>query len=267
LRAEKMPRKIVIHAGFHKTGTSTVQAVLRANRKLLMPALAIRLKGQMQELMHATRGYSTYGTEDELDKVSHRFDTLLAGLPGMPRRTLLLSAEELSGHMPGRGALADYSAAPVLMYLFWERAKAAFPKTPVNFIFATRNSANWQRSAWAEHVKSSGMTLEYADYVARYAQASDLTQILRDVTSRVPAPILSYALEDCASLPLGPADPVLDLCDIPPEIRTTLKPQPPQNTRLSEDTLAALLQINRTHKDTDARNDAKAALLGEGPQT
>ena len=83
-----MPRKIVIHAGFHKTGTSSVQAVLRANRKALMPSVAIRLKGQMQELMHATRGYSTYGTENALEKVRLRFDALLADLPGMPRRTL-----------------------------------------------------------------------------------------------------------------------------------------------------------------------------------
>lgn len=262
-----MPRKIVIHAGFHKTGTSTVQAVLRANRKALMPALAIRLKGQMQELMHATRGYSTDGTADALDKVSRRFDALLADLPGMPRRTLVMSAEELSGHMPGRGALADYSAAPVLMYLFWERAKTAFPKTPVHFVFAARSGDDWQRSAWAEHVKSSGMTLDYADYVQRYADASDLAQIIQDVTRRVPAPVHSYALEDCTSLPLGPADPVLDLCDISADIRATLVPQPPQNTRLSEDTLAALLEINRTHKDTKARNTAKDALLGKGPQT
>lgn len=262
-----MPRKIVIHAGFHKTGTSTVQAVLRTNRKALMPALAIRLKGQMQELMHATRGYSTHCTADALDKVSRRFDGLLADLPGMPRRTLLLSAEELSGHMPGRGALANYDATPVLMYLFWERANAAFPKTPAHFVFATRSADGWHRSAWAEHVKSSGMTLDYENYVQRYAGASNLAQIVQDVTRRVPAPVHSYALEDCANLPLGPADPVLDLCEVPADIRAALVPQPPQNTRLSEDTLAALLEINRTHTDTKARNAAKDALLGKGPQT
>ena len=262
-----MPRKIVIHAGFHKTGTSTVQAVLRTNRKALMPALAIRLKGQMQELMHATRGYSTHGTADALDKVSRRFDGLLADLPGMPRRTLLLSAEELSGHMPGRGALANYDATPVLMYLFWERANAAFPKTPAHFVFATRSADGWHRSAWAEHVKSSGMTLDYENYVQRYAGASNLAQIVQDVTRRVPTPVHSYALEDCANLPLGPADPVLDLCEVPADIRAALVSQPPQNTRLSEDTLAALLEINRTHTDTKARNAAKDALLGKGPQT
>lgn len=262
-----MPRKIVIHAGFHKTGTSTVQAVLRANRKALMPALAIRLKGQMKELMSATRGYSTYGTTDALDKVSRRLDALLADLPGMPRRTLLLSAEELSGHMPGRGMLADYSAAPVLMYLFWQRAQAAFPATPVQFCFATRDPATWQQSAWAEHVKSSGMTLDLAEFCAAYPSAPDLAAVVSAVRGRVPATVHSYALEDCANLALGPADPVLDLCDIAQDIRASLIPQPPQNTRLSDDTLAALLAINRAHTDTDARNAAKAALLGEGADT
>jgi hypothetical protein len=262
-----MPRKIVIHAGFHKTGTSSVQAVLRANRKALMPSVAIRLKGQMQELMHATRGYSTYGTENALEKVRLRFEALLADLPGMPRRTLLLSAEELSGHMPGRGALADYSAAPVLMYLYWQRAQAAFPATPVVFCFGTRSPENWRRSAWAEHVKSSGMTLDYVNFSTQYPDADNLDGIVSEVRRRVPAPVHSFALEDCAEQPLGPADPVLDLCDVPAELRATLTAQPPQNTRFDDDTLAALLEINRTHRDTDARNAAKAALLHKGQQT
>lgn len=259
-----MPRKIVVHAGFHKIGTSTVQAVLRANRKALMPTLAIRLKGQMKELISATRGYSTHVTADALDRVSSRFDAVLSDLPGMPRRTLLLSAEELSGHMPGRGPLADYSAAPVLMNLFWQRAQVAFPASPVVFCFATRTPDAWQRSAWAEHVKSSGMTLDFDAYAARYSNACDLAVVVDKVRRRVPAPVHSYTLEDCADLPLGPADPVLDLCDIPADIRRTLVPQPPQNTRAREDMLAALLEINRTHTDTVARNAAKANLLGKG---
>lgn len=259
-----MPRKIVIHAGFHKTGTSTVQQVLRSNRKVLMPALAIRLKGQMVDLMHATRGYSTYGTDAALDKVSRRFDALLAGLPGMPQRTLLLSAEELAGHMPGRGPLATYAGAPILMHLFWQRAKAAFPQTPVIFCFSTRAPKTWMRSAWAEHVKSSSMTLDFEEFRARYPDASALDDIVQQVTSRVPAPVHNFRLETCASLPLGLTDPVLDLCDIPDDIRETLKPQPPQNTRLGERTLAALLAANRAHPDPEARDAAKQAILTKG---
>lgn len=256
-----MPRRIVLHAGFHKTGTSSVQAVLRANRKALMPACAIRLKGQMKDLMHATRGYSTYGTADALDKVRSRFDALLADLPGMPRRSLLLSAEELSGHMPGRGDLATYTAAPVLMYLFWERARAAFPNTPLAVVFGTRNRAHWQHSAWAEHVTSSSMTLSFDDFCHRYPDASNLDAIVQEVTSRLPAPVHSFALEDAAARRLGPADAVLDLCDLPADLRATLTSQPPQNPRLSDDTLSALLEANRTHRDREARSAAKRAIL------
>ncbi|QUJ75802.1 hypothetical protein KDD17_12725 [Sulfitobacter albidus] len=256
-----MPRRIVLHAGFHKTGTSSVQATLRANRKTLMPACAIRLKGQMSELMSATRGYSTVGTPDALDKVRRRFDALLAGLPGMPRRTLLLSAEELSGHMPGRGDLTSYAAAPVLMYLFWERARDAFPATPFAMVFGLRDPADWQRSAWAEHVTSSSMTLSLAEFCDRYPHAPDLAGVVRDVTSRVPAPVHSFALEDAAARRLGPADAVLDHCDLPDALRATLTPQPVQNARLSDDTLAALLEANRTHRAPEARSAAKRAIL------
>lgn len=262
-----MPRKIIIHAGFHKTGTSTIQAVLRANRKALMPVLAIRLKGQMKELISASRGYSTYRTATALEKVDLRFDALLTDLPGMPRRTLVLSAEELSGHMPGRGELSDYSAAPVLMYQYWHYAQIRFPHADISFCLTLRRPDAWQFSAWAEHVKSSGMTLDFAEFCDRYTDAHKLDQIVSEVRRRVPAPVHTYTLEECANRTLGPADPLLDLCDVPDDIRARLTPQRPQNTGLDERTLAALLDINRTHRDTEARNAAKAAFLRKDIET
>jgi hypothetical protein len=221
------------------------------------------------DLDRARAFYTTLGgtPTEALDKVSRRFDAILADLPGMPRRTLLLSAEELSGHMPGRGALADYGAAPVLMYLFWQRAQIAYPQTPVVFCFGTRAPALWRRSAWAEHVKSSGMRLDFAEFCAGYPAASDLAAVVSEVRRRVPAPVHSFTLEACITGPLGPADPVLDLCDIPDHLRTKHAAQSPQNPRLDDDTLAALLAINRAHSDTNTRNAAKAAILGKGPDT
>ena len=88
-----MPRRLILHAGFHKTGTSTVQQVLRTNRATLKKHLALRLKPQMKDLLHATRGYSTWRDPVSLAKAQARFSDLLTGLPGMPRRTLVISAE------------------------------------------------------------------------------------------------------------------------------------------------------------------------------
>ena len=123
-----MPRKIIIHAGFHKTGTSSVQQVLRANRPLLQPELAMRLKGQIPDLMHATRGYSTWRNDLTLVKAAKRFGAVLDGLVAMPKRALLLSAEEFSGYMKERSVLADYSAAPILLSRYCDEITARFPK-------------------------------------------------------------------------------------------------------------------------------------------
>ena len=47
--------RILIHAGFHKTGTTSVQAALRRNREALAPWLRLRLPGQTRTLRQAAR--------------------------------------------------------------------------------------------------------------------------------------------------------------------------------------------------------------------
>jgi hypothetical protein len=143
-----MPRKIIIHTGFHKTGTSSVQQVLRANRPLLQPELAMSLKGQMPDLMHATRGYSTWRDDLTLVKAATRFGAVLDGLVAMPKRALLLSAEGFSGHMPGRGDLADDSAAPILLSRYCDEIAARFPNIEQVIYFSTRAPESWLQSAY-----------------------------------------------------------------------------------------------------------------------
>ena len=119
-----MPRRIIIHAGFHKTGTTTIQATLRENRVALKKQIALRLRWHMKDIVTAARGYSIDLDPLTLVKLQSRFGGMVNELPGMPRRTLIISAEELSGHLPGRGGLADYGAAPVLLYAYWEILRA-----------------------------------------------------------------------------------------------------------------------------------------------
>lgn len=256
-----MPAKIVLHIGFHKTGTSTVQQMLRTNRALLKPHLAIRLKPQMTDLMHATRGFSTWRDKISLAKVARRFDLLLQDLPRMPRRTLVISAEELSGHMPGRGDLADYSAAPELVYVYVEWAQKHFPHCKVAVYASTRAPQAWLRSAYWEHVKSSSMTLDFADFVARYGHAADLDAVLDEIAAKMPCRVFRVRLEEAQSLRLGPAQPLLELCDVPAATLAQIMPHPVANAALDPAVLEALLDANRTHADRNARKAVKQAIL------
>jgi len=258
-----MPRRIIIHAGFHKTGTTTLQATLRENRTTLKKHIALRLRWHMKDIVAASRGYSTDQDPLTLIKVQSRFGSMMNALPGMPRRTLIISAEELSGHLPGRGDLMDYAAAPVLLYAYWEIAKARYPQAEVLIYLSTRSPTAWLASAYWEHVKSSNMTMDFDAFSTRYIKAAKLDDMVTEIASRVPAPVYAHALEDCCDLALGPADPLLDLCDLPQPLRSELVAAPPSNERLGDDVLHAMLEANRIHKTPAARNAAKAAILAE----
>ncbi len=258
-----MPRRIILHTGFHKTGTTSMTATLRTNRPALKRQVAMRLPAQMRELISATRGYSTWRDPLTLIKAETRFHALLDDLPPMPRRTLIITSEELGGHLPGRGDLMDYSAMPIILYSFWSIAHAKFPQADIQIYLSTRNQADWLVSAYWQHVKSSSMTLDLDGFLERFHTAGDLTAMANEIASRVPCPTHHTALEDSKHLPLGPADPILDFCDIPQDVRTALVAAPLENIRPDMDTLLALLDVNRTVKDPEKRVATKKAIMAK----
>lgn len=256
-----MPRRVVIHAGFHKTGTSSVQQLLRANRPALKPHLRSLLKGQMQDVVSAARGYSTWRDPLTLEKFATRFHARLTRHGDMPRRSLCLSAEELSGHLPGRGDLRDYSAAPTLATTMAQVVGQVFPEAEIVFYYSTRAPDAWLRSAYWEHVKSSSLTLGWEDYAETYAASADLDATVDAVAAAQPHPVHRARLEASANRPAGPAAPLLDLCGVPPGKQAALSLPPPVNERHDSVVLLALLAANREYGDRDARNAAKQAIL------
>ena len=262
-----MPRRIILHTGFHKTGTTSLTSTLRANRPALKPYVAMRLPPQMRELISATRGYSTWRDPLTLIKAETRFHALLDDLPSMPRRTLVITSEELGGHLPGRGDLMDYSAMPIILYSFWTIARAKFPQAEIQIYLSTRNPDDWLVSAYWQHVKSSSMTLDLEAFLEPCHAAGDLEHMVSEIASRVPCPVHHAALEDFRHRPLGPADPILDLCDIPQDLRATLVASPPENLRPDMATLLALLDVNRTVKDPEKRVATKKAIMDKASFT
>ena len=256
-----MPRRIVIHMGFHKTGTSTTQQVLRANREILKPHMRSLLRWSLTDVVHAARGYSTWRDPITLLKFTHRFDRVLTDLPGMPKRALCISAEELSGHLPGRGDLADYSAAPVLAAEMATTAARQFPNAELSFYLTTRNSADWIKSAYWQHVKSSSLASDFDAFLTKYPDAADLDAIVDQIAQSVACPVHRCYLDDVADTPLGPAGPLLALCGIQPDLIERVTPAPSLNVRYPDDVLHQLLAANRDISDRKTRNTAKAAIL------
>ncbi len=247
-------KRVILHAGFHKTGTSHVQRTLRANARALAPHVALRLKRDMQPLMQAARSYSSLKDLHGLALIAREFRAVLEGVRAA--QCLVIAAEELSGHMPGRPQVADYSAAPVLAELYSTTIRARWPDAKIIMHYGTRAPADWLRSAYWEHVKSSSMTMEIEDFVTRYQQAADLDAVAAQV-AELGLTVHTTPLENATGR-FGPAEPVLSLCNLPDHLELT--PQPPHNERLPDAVLLDLLAANRAYPERAARKAAKAAI-------
>ncbi|MDA0962246.1 MAG: hypothetical protein O2898_04920 [Proteobacteria bacterium] len=261
-----MPRKVVIHAGFHKTGSNSVQQTLRLNRPVLRRVMASVLKPMMRDVVGAARAYSVTGDPLDRARFAARMVLLLQDQPPMNRRVLCLSSEELAGHLPGRPGVQDYRAILTLSEDIVSAASSLFPQAEIVFFFLTRDPRTWIESAYWEHVKSSDMVMELEEFRHRFTAAADLDGIADAVAQATGRPVQRARLEDVAGQVFGPAEPLLDLCEVPQDLRAGLTRPAPANTRPAPDILAELLRLNREIADKEARRRAKEALLQSGGQ-
>ena len=251
--------------GFHKTGTTSAQAFLRANAKLLWPVMALGLRHQLEPVLFATRGFSNWRDPLSLEKIRRRFSDYLAGLDLGRKRDLLLSSEELSGHMAGRAGLPGYSAVPEIAEVLEACILDRFgPETRLTFFFTTRAPEAWLQSAWAEHVKSSRMELDFDTFVAANPAAADFAPVIAATRKAVKSPVETARLEDIAGGEFGPATPLIDMMDLPGWRRGKLDAPRHLNRRRDPEVLDQLLALNRSDLNQDALQVAKAALLDRG---
>ncbi|MCR8824993.1 hypothetical protein [Pseudosulfitobacter koreensis] len=241
--------RILIHAGFHKTGTTTMQKTLRANRKVLRPCRIV-LRPDMVALCEAARAYSVSRSQTDLALIQYEAASLAESW-GTETADVVLSSEDLSGHMPGRRGLTTYDATPRIMRALTQAIAAALPNAEQVLYFTTRAADPWLRSCYVQHLRATRITLSAAEYAARMAASADLDGIVAQVAAAVPGiRVVAQPLEGCTT-PLGPLAPLLDVLGIAPE---TLNSRPPENTSPPPGLTDAMLALNRSDlSDADWR--------------
>ncbi|MEO0937839.1 MAG: hypothetical protein AAFY38_06770 [Pseudomonadota bacterium] len=238
-----MTARIVIHAGFHKTGTTSAQEVLRINRAQLKPHLRVVRRPGMVGLCEAARAYSVSRAASDLALVQYEAAELAEGFG---RKPVLLSSEDLCGHMPGRRGLMAYDAAPKLVAAITRTFAAVHPRAEQRVILTTRAPEPWLRSCYVQHLRATPITLDAEAYAADYAASADLSGVAQAVARALDAHVAleTLALEDIGALRLGPAEallaracPALDL--------SPFTPAAPANTAPPQAKIDAMLAVNR----------------------
>ena len=261
-----MVQRILIHPGFHKTGTSTIQQFLWVNREALLPHVAVLQLRHLKEPARMCMSFARSRNPLLLADLATELDGVLAenGLAATDSRDILVSGEAISGHCPGWPGVDDYTTAPytvsVVAGFFAER----FPGAEVLVVFTMREAEAWLNSAWRHHLAGQKLSEDYPAWSERMRPASDLMAVVVEA-AEVLAPVQAFTIpiEEAAEHPLGPGGSLLELLSLPEEVRAGLEPIAHANTGPSPELAAELLRLNRSRLPKDGLERRKAALLKE----
>lgn len=255
-----MTPKILIHPGFHKTGTSSLQRAATALAPMLAPRLRVLLTDDIRPAVHVARRHSVRPDARRLAAFAGNFAECLSRIDPADPRPLFISAESLSGQIPGRKGITAYDTAPDLLDHAARVAHDHFgTDTQVTIWFTTREPDAWKRSAYYQNLRSTRLTEDFDTYGPKLDRAAMLDEVVEAVRARLSgrAEVTATRIETCHDLPLGPLEVVLDRLGID---KTGLPPQPQQNTQ-PQDAAERLLALNRSALGDDGLSLAKQDLL------
>ncbi|HEY0212300.1 MAG TPA: hypothetical protein VGC40_01745 [Paenirhodobacter sp.] len=259
--------RVIIHAGFHKTGTSTVQQTLRAHRDDLAPRWRLGLEADFADAAASGRAYSVGRSALDLGLFQGALADWLDGLDLTGAEGLLISCESLVGEMPGRiGGAPDYGRGTTLMPAMIAAIRAVLgARTAVHVHLSTRAPGPWLESLHWQLTRGGAVDQDFTPFATRMRPAADLEAHARAIAAAIaPDPLTHMALETCATLPQGPLTPILDLMAMPPAQRAQLRPTPANARPTGIDRIALanhFAAINRAGHSRDAAMALKRALL------
>ncbi len=263
-----MAKQILLHPGFHKTGTSTAQHVFWLNRDLLAPHVAIFQLRHLREVAKLCMGYAKTQNPLLLMDMIEALDSVFADVTAADPRHILISCEGLSGHLPGWPDVDTYAAAPVTISYICGYLEDRFPDHRLAVTLTTRGADEWLYSAYRHHLRGYRLGQSWDEFHGTYRAAADLDAIVRDIREGVaPVPVTALPLEASRDHPLGPGGAILNGLDLPSGLMARLDPVDAGNQGPSDDLADKFLALNRgdlPDGEVQAQKDALAEMSGVG---
>lgn len=196
-RAGSGKRRLIVHIGVQKTGSTSIQRHLGRNADILSDRLIIRTPEEgtpMRPLGRAAVKFSLGNDFDDTDAaLKIALDDVLATLPAN-NLPVLLSHENLAGAMPGNGGETRlYPALPKIVSLIRGHAKAF----DVEFVYYSRKMNQWKSSVWAQAVRTDGYTLREDEFMTETAELPGWGNLHRRLVEAVGGKnVTRFKLED-----------------------------------------------------------------------
>ena len=239
---------VIFHAGFHKTGTTSLQAALHLHAPRLAPGFAVQTRASSPALRaaaDAARDLSAFPSPETTAHLNQSLGHWAARLP--TAQGVLVSCEDFAGHMPGRPGVTDYRAAVPITAAIRAALRRHRPHHRLTFLFTTRAAAPWLRALHWQLSKHDDLTLGPNRFARAHAAAADFAALLAALRKGMPeVAILEADLESLAQRRLGPVEALYDAARLPQSLRDRLPAPPHANQSPRPDLARLFVKLNRS---------------------
>lgn len=223
--------KVFVHIGFHKTGTTTLQAVLKQNANLVGDRTMVLLHNseRLMPLQKACLSFARHPNDNAGEGIIRATHALLHDLDQSGIAKVLISSEMLSGPIPSfhrAGALGS-AAVQIAPYL-----RRAFQRHDTSFCLYTRNQDRWLASLHAHLVRSRGIRLTQRAFLQRAEEQGFQIEALAEATSAALGGAHVFRMENEIANRLGPGTGFLKLANFDEGVLEEMQPVAPRNIGL-----------------------------------
>ncbi|MFV0513172.1 MAG: hypothetical protein ACK5MY_06005 [Jhaorihella sp.] len=258
------PRRLILHCGVQKTGSTSLQRFLQRNSEALRGHVEVLtpVRGSLtRDLGHTAMQFSldpSARMQRRLSRLGRALrDTLL---PGPGAGPVLVSHENLPGAMIGKGGVV--TLYPQLEGIMGLLDAALHPLVP-EYVFYTRDMAGWKRSVYNQAVRSDLYAAPFAAFLDETGGCggwADLEARLLD--GPCAGRVLFLRLEDEAD-PARPGRQLLAHAGLTPDVVDRLVPlRLPGNQSPRASAIEFLRQLNGLGLERACRGRV-AALVAE----
>jgi hypothetical protein len=207
-------KRIVLHLGFHKTGSSSLQELLRANRGRL-PAdcgCLVQRDRELDGLAAACKAYDRWPGARRLSWVAAEWGELVDRFLSGPRSTLILSNEDFLGRIPSaRDDTELYERSADLLSALLGPADG-IEIEPCVYV---RSGEAWRRSLYGHLLKTRGIRMSFAAFAAvEKFRSPDLGAVAARLGGGAGRPMTVLSFEDDLKTRLGPGTAFLRRCGL-----------------------------------------------------
>ncbi len=251
-------RRILLHPGLHKSGTSSIQHFLWRNRDRIKKHAHLFLLRHLKPITDITHRYSRTGNPLDLIDLTDQLDEVFEDVPE-DERDILVSCEGLSGHLPGWPGVADYRAAGVTISYITAYLAERFATQNVRIVLTTRNRVAWLFSAYRHHLKGHRMRMDHMEFMDTFGDAADFRPLVETLRKETGAEVFTLPLELSLTNPKGPGGALLDAFGWHGSLRH-YKEVGHGNSGPTEELWNAFLRLNRSKKSDKEIAAAKEKL-------